>query len=286
MSRGYYWYQAPIERHALLLEAFHEVAKDQDAVEGLQVWLLKNKQTNDWKTTRATVAACQALVATNKQMLEATPKVEINLGETSVDPLKDPEIAMEAGTGYFRKTWDRQDVSSDMATIKVNKPEDGLAWGAVYWQYFEDLDKITYAETPLSLQKALFREEVGEKGPELIPISDEAAIEAGDKVVVRIELRVDRDMEYVHMKDMRAAGFEPINVLSTYKYRAGLGFYESTRDAATHFFFDYLPKGTHVFEYPLRATHTGDYANGIATIQCMYAPEFTSHSEGIRIQIK
>ena len=286
MSRGYYWYQAPIERHALLLEAFNEVAKDQEAVEGLQVWLLKNKQTNDWKTTRATVAACQALVATNQQMLEATPKVEIGLGEIQIDPLKDPEISVEAGTGYFRKSWDRQDVSSDMANIKVEKPEDGLAWGAVYWQYFEDLDKITYAETPLSLQKALFREEVGEKGPELIPISDESSIEAGDKVVVRIELRVDRDMEYVHMKDMRAAGFEPINVLSTYKYRAGLGFYESTRDAATHFFFDYLPKGTHVFEYPLRATHTGEYANGIATIQCMYAPEFTSHSEGIRIQIK
>ena len=138
-----------------------------------------------------------------------------------------------------------------MAAVKVEKPEDGLAWGALYWQYFEELDKITFAETPLSLKKALFLETQTSKGPELTPIEDEASLKPGDKVVVRIELRVDRDMEYVHMKDMRAAGFEPMNVLSTYKYRAGLGFYESTRDAATHFFFDYLPKGTHVFEYPL-----------------------------------
>ena len=92
-------------------------------------------------------------------------------------------------------------------------------------------------------------------------------------------------MEFVHMKDMRAAGFEPINVLSSYKYQGGLGYYEMTRDAATNFFFDYLPKGTYVFDYPLFVNHRGDMSNGITTIQCMYAPEFTSHSEGVRVVI-
>ena len=101
----------------------------------------------------------------------------------------------------------------------------------------------------------------------------------------RIELRVDRDMEYVHMKDLRASGFEPLNVFSGYKWQDGLGYYESTRDAATHFFFGYLPKGTYVFEYPLRVNHAGAFSNGIATIQAMYAPEFTAHSEGIRLRI-
>lgn len=285
MSRGYYWYQAPIERHALLLEAFNEVGKDQEAVEGLQVWLLKNKQTNDWKTTRATVAACQALVSTNKKALQMTPEVNIQLGDIQVDPSKNPEMQVEAGTGYFRETWDNAEVNGTMGEIRVEKPQDGVAWGALYWQYFEQLDKITFAETPLSLKKALYVERLTDKGPELTKLEEEALVQPGDKVMVRIELRVDRDMEYVHMKDMRAAGFEPINVISRYKYQAGLGYYESTRDAATHFFFDFLPKGTHVFEYPLRATHTGDYSNGIASIQCMYAPEFTSHSDGIRLRI-
>jgi uncharacterized protein YfaS (alpha-2-macroglobulin family) len=93
-------------------------------------------------------------------------------------------------------------------------------------------------------------------------------------------------MEYIHMRDMRAAGFEPINVFSQYKWQDGLGYYESTGDAATNFFMDYLRKGTYVFEYDMRVTHYGDFSNGITTIQCMYAPEFTSHSEGIRVEVK
>ena len=114
-------------------------------------------------------------------------------------------------------------------------------------------------------------------------LQEGAKIKVGDKIKVRIELRVDRDMEYVHMKDMRAACMEPVNVLSGYKYHDGLGYYESTKDASTNFFFSWLTKGTYVFEYPMFVTHEGDFSNGITTIQCMYAPEFTSHSEGVRV---
>jgi len=120
----------------------------------------------------------------------------------------------------------------------------------------------------------------------LEPINENTSLKTGDKVVVRIELRVDRDMEFVHLKDMRASAFEPVNVLSGYKYQDGLGYYESTRDAATNFFFDYLRKGTYVFEYTLLASQTGDFSNGITTIQCMYAPEFSAHSEGVRVKVE
>jgi uncharacterized protein YfaS (alpha-2-macroglobulin family) len=111
-------------------------------------------------------------------------------------------------------------------------------------------------------------------------------LRVGDKIKVRIVLRVDRDMEYVHMKDMRASSLEPVNVLSSYKWQGGLGYYESTKDAATNFFFSSLQKGTYVFEYPLFVTHEGNFSNGITTVQCMYAPEFTAHSEGVRIEVK
>ena len=154
----------------------------------------------------------------------------------------------------------------------------------MYWQYFEELDKIThFKETPLKLNKKLFKEVRTDRGPILQPITTSTKLEPGDRIKVRIELKVDRDMEYVHMKDMRASGFEPENVLSSYKYQGGLGYYESTRDASTNFFFDFLSKGTYVFEYPLRVNHKGDFSNGITTIQCMYAPEFTAHSEGVRV---
>jgi uncharacterized protein YfaS (alpha-2-macroglobulin family) len=172
-----------------------------------------------------------------------------------------------------------------MGNIKVSKKDDGVAWGAIYWQYFEQLDKITPAETPLKLKKQLFLQQNTDRGPVITPIT-ENNLKVGDIVKVRIELRVDRAMEYIHLKDMRAAGFEPMQTLSTYKYQDGLWYYESPRDLATNFFIGYLPKGTYVFEYPLRVSQKGDFSNGVTTIQCMYAPEFSSHSEGVRVKIK
>jgi len=163
---------------------------------------------------------------------------------------------------------------------------EGASWGSVYWQYFEDLDKITPSATPLKLVKKLFIEKNSDKGPVLVALADGAQLKVGDKVKVRIELKVDRDMEYIHMKDMRAACMEPTNVISEYKYQGGLGYYESTKDASTNFFFGWLARGSYVFEYPMFVTHAGNFSNGITTIQCMYAPEFTSHSEGIRVTVE
>ncbi|MGY0038690.1 alpha-2-macroglobulin family protein [Pedobacter sp. NJ-S-72] len=120
----------------------------------------------------------------------------------------------------------------------------------------------------------------------LTPLNPANVLKPGDLLKVRIEIYADRDMEYVHLKDMRSAGFEPINVISQYKYQDGLGYYESTKDASTNFFISYLRKGVYVFEYALRVTHAGDFSNGITSLQCMYAPEFTTHSEGIRVKVK
>ena len=173
-----------------------------------------------------------------------------------------------------------------LGKIEVSNPNPTIAWGAMYWQYFEQLDKITPAQTPLKLQKELFVEVNSPTGPVLQPINSENPIKVGDQVVVRVILSADRDMEYIHLKDMRASAFEPVNVLSGYRWNSGLGFYESPRDAATNFFIDYLPKGTYVFEYKLNATQKGDFSNGITTVQSMYAPEFSAHSEGIRIKVE
>ena len=147
------------------------------------------------------------------------------------------------------------------------------------------MDKITSAETPFKLGKKLFLKKNTDKGEEITEITSDTKLQVGDLVRVRIELRSDRNMEFIHMKDMRASGLEPINVLSQYKWQDGLGYYESTKDASTNFFFDYLPKGVYVFEYDLRVNNAGNMSNGITTIQSMYAPEFSSHSEGIRINV-
>jgi uncharacterized protein YfaS (alpha-2-macroglobulin family) len=282
---GYYWYEAPIEQQAMMIEAFDEVGKDSIAVDDLKTWLIKSKQTQHWGTTRSTTEAVYALLLKGTDWLSTEPAVEITVGDMKLDPKSDPDVKVEPGTGYFKKTWSGSDIKPEMGKIKVEKKDKGVSWGAVYWQYFEQLDKITPHETPLKIKKQLFLQKNTGSGVVIEPITADTKLKLGDKIKVRIELRVDRDMDYVHMKDMRAAGFEPVNVFSGYKWQDGLGYYESTRDAATNFFFSKLNKGTYVFEYPMLVNHYGDFSNGITQIQCMYAPEFTSHSEGIRVKV-
>lgn len=289
---GWFWYEAPIETQSLLIETFHEIGNDKKIVDDLRTWLLKNKQTNNWKTTKATAEACYALLLQGTDWLSAEPQVTIQLGEGNRSyQVKSTDVKHEAGTGYFKETIKGENVNSTMGKIQLtvasaDKTAVSTSWGGIYWQYFEDLDKITNASTPLKLVKKLFIEKNTDRGPVLTPVNNGDVIKTGDKIKVRVELRVDRDMEYVHMKDMRASALEPENVLSSYKWQGGLGYYESTKDASTNFFFNYLRKGTYVFEYALFATHTGEFSNGVTTIQSMYAPEFTSHSEGVRITIE
>jgi len=285
LDHGYFWHQAPIETQALMIEVYDEVAADSNSVEEMKVWLLKQKQTQDWKTTKATTEACYALLRRGTNILSTSKLVDITVGKEKIDPTKREDTKVEAGTGYFKTAWQAGEITSSMGNIHVSKTDEGVAWGAVYWQYFEQLDKITPAETPLKLKKELFKQINSDRGPVLTPITDQSPLKVGDVVKVRIELRVDRVMEYVHLKDMRAAGFEPVSTLSTYKFQDGLYYYESPRDLATNFFIGYLPKGTFVFEYSLRVSQKGDFSNGVTTIQCMYAPEFASHSEGMRVNI-
>lgn len=286
-NRGYFWYEAPIETQALLIETYNEIVpSNQSAIEEMKLWLLKNKQTNDWKTTKATAEAIYALLFRGNNLLETDQFPVIHLGDKKVDPNTDASIKTEAGTGYFKVTFPKEEITSSMKQIKIENPNNVPAWGAVYWQYFEDLDKITPSETGVSIVKKLFVERDGARGKELEPVTSKTILKVGDRIKVRMEIRSDRNLEYVHVKDMRASAFHPENVLSSYRWQNGVGYYESTRDAATNFFISFLRKGTYIFEYPMRITHEGDFSNGITTVQCMYAPEFSSHSEGIRVQVK
>ncbi|MEJ7766566.1 MAG: alpha-2-macroglobulin family protein [Chitinophagaceae bacterium] len=296
---GYFWYQAPVETQSLMIEAFSEISGDNKTVDDLRTWLLKQKQTTHWKSTKATADACYALLLAGTDWLSAEPLVEIKLGDQTINRI---QVAPDEGTGYFKKVFDAPFVNPSMGeiTVKVTSPSSPSqqdtgpvagyngksAWGAVYWQYFENLDKITTSATPLKLVKKLFIQKNSDRGPILQPVKDGDALSTGDKIIVRIELLVDRDMEYLHMKDLRAACMEPVNVLSSYKWQGGLGYYETAKDASTHFFFSRLAKGAYVFEYPLFVGSRGNFSNGVTSIQCMYAPEFSSYSEGIRVNVE
>ncbi len=274
---SHWWYRAPIETQAMMIEAFHEVTQDFDALEDAKVWLIKQKQTQDWKTTKATADACYALLLQGANPLSSEALVEVTVGNTKIEPKN-----IEAGTGFYQHRFLGSDVKASYGNIKVTKHDEGVAWGSVHWQYLEDISKITpHEDTPLKLTKQLYTKVNTAQGPQLKPV--QGKVKTGDELVVRLVLKTDRDMEYVHMKDQRGSGTEPTNVLSRYKYQDGLGYYEMTRDTASHFYIDYLPKGVYVFEYKVRVQHKGEYQTGMANIQCMYAPEFNSHSESHKL---
>ncbi len=281
LELSYSWFRAPIETQAMMIEAFDEVANDAHAVEDCKVWLLRMKQTTDWKTTKATADAVYALLLRGDDLLKSDALVEVTVGNQLVKPEK-----VEAGTGFYEQKFLRTEVNPSLATITVKKTDPGVSWGSVHWSYLEDISKVTpHEETPLKLEKKLFKRTYEKAGPTLTPIKDGDTVAVGDEVVVRIVLRTDRDMEYVHLKDHRGSGTEPVNVLSRYRYQDGLGYYESTKDTASHFFIDYLPKGVYVFEYAVRVQHRGRYPTGYANVQCLYAPEFNSHSENITLNV-
>lgn len=287
---SWWWHQAPIETQSLMIEVFDEIAGDSRAVEDLKVWLLRQKQARDWRTTKATADAVYALLLRGTDLLGGVELVEVELGGVNVTSgVAEPTRpgagpAVEPGRGFFERRFAAAEVTPRLGHIRVRKGDAGVAWGSVHWQYFEEIAKVKpHTGTPLKLRKALYVKSTEATGPVLKPMK--GALKVGDELVVRMELRVDRDMEFVHLKDQRGSGTEPVNVLSGYRFQDGLAYYESTRDTATHFFIDRLPEGTYVFEYPTRVQHRGRYQTGVATIQCLYAPEFNSHSESFELEV-
>ena len=306
MEGGYYWYQAPVETESLLVETFREIGHDTVADRELKTWLLGRKQTHHWPTTTATADAVYALLRGGVDWLDQKREVKVQLGD------KEVVMSGEAGTGYDKKIFDAPFIDTSMGNIKVTMSSarggGSPAWGAVYWQYFDQLDQITAAggeagvsggagaggeagagggaKAPLRLEKRIFVQRNTDRGPVLDTIAENGVLHVGDRVIVRLVLRSDRDLEFVHLKDMRGACLEPVNVLSGYKRQGGLGYYETTRDVSTEFFFPAIPKGTYVFEYPSVVEQTGEFSNGVASVECMYAPEFAFHTEGIRVNVE
>jgi uncharacterized protein YfaS (alpha-2-macroglobulin family) len=253
----------------------------------MKTWLILQKQTNNWQTTVATSAACYALL-NSEELINQNKKVKINLGATTINTNNATE-----GFGYIKQRINGDKVNASMGNISVTTTSDNaikqnksISCGAVYWQYFEDMDKISKADGPLSVSKKLFIEKTSSTGKVLTPLNDGDALAIGDKVVTRLVLKANRDMDYIHLKDTRAASLEPENVLSSYKWQDGLGYYEATKDASTNFFISHISSGTYVFDYTCYVTHKGSFSSGITTIQCMYAPSFTAHSEGLKVKVR
>ena len=259
-TSGWYWHEAPIETQALIIEAFSEITDDKNTIEELQIWLLNNKRKQDWKTTKATTEATYALLLQGNDWLSVEGSAKIKIGDEKINTKKLYETKLEAGAGYFKTSWNTKEITPKMADISIKNTSEVTQFGGYYWQYFEQLDKITNEEhtNDIKLHKELFLKKNTDNGPTLTKIEN-TSLKVGDLVTVRIELQVKDNFEFVHLKDMRASAFEPVDVISKYKWQDGTGYYQSTKDVATHFFFDRLNKGTYVLEYDVRVNNAGRF---------------------------
>lgn len=281
-NRGHvFMSQSAISAHTFIMEAFRAGGASETEMDKMKRWLLKQKQTQIWETTNATADAVYALLSTGSDWISSQGETVVTIGKRRVKP-----DSSEFGTGYFSQSWSISEINPEMGKVTVEHKGNAPAWGALYWQYYEDMDKITKTDASLDVEKLLFVEQSGPSGAELVRITKETPLNVGDKVVVRITVRTDRDMEFVNLKDMRAAAFEPANQVSGMSWQNGIPYYQTSKDASSNFYFNLLPRGTWLFEYAVYINRTGSYSSGITTIQSMYAPEFISHTGGSRIIVK
>ena len=267
----YSWFSYKIPTEVAAMEAIQRITKDTKAIDEMKRWLLKQKQTQTWETPIATADAVYVLMATGtSDLLANTGGVEITLGKEVIRTPADDAI------GYIKKT-----VSGDVMNIKkvrVDKEGAGMGWGAVYAQYLESMDQIGEQGNGLSVSRQLY------KGDEAL--NESAPLKVGDKITVRLTVKADRDMDFVQIKDDRAACMEPLQAVSGFRWGNGLGYYQATKDASTQFFIDQMRKGTYVIEYQVYVNRTGEYQAGIATVQSAYAPEFGGHTGGYRVMVE
>lgn len=267
----YSWFSYKIPTEVAAMEAIQRITKDTKAIDEMKRWLLKQKQTQTWETLIATADAVYALMATGaSDLLANTGGVEITLGKEMIRTPVDDAI------GYIKKT-----VIGDVMNIKkvrVDKEGTGMGWGAVYAQYLESMDQIGEQGNGLSVSRQLY------KGDEAL--NESAPLKVGDKITVRLTVKADRDMDFVQIKDDRAACMEPLQAVSGFRWSNGLGYYQATKDSSTQFFIDQMRKGTYVIEYQVYVNRTGEYQTGIATVQSAYAPEFGGHTGGYRVMVE
>lgn len=272
-SAGYFWNERPVAVQAAIIEAFTEISKNVSEIDELKIWLLKQKQTQRWDSPLASVNAIYALLLQGSDWLANDGKVKITAGSKLITPAK-----VEAGTGYFKETIPVNEILPETGKITIEKTDKNIGWGAVYWQYFQEHDKVQNSAAGLKITKKLFVKE----GAKMLPF-EQVQVKKGDKIVTRLVISTDRNLEYVALKDLRAACFEPVEQRSGCHWKESVCYYQTTKDASTQFFFSFLPKGTYVFEYELWANNTGTFTSGIASVQCQYAPEFVSYAGGEKI---
>ena len=281
---SYWWYERPVETQAMLIQAFAEVTpEDGESIGLMQQWLLKQRQTTSWSSDVSTADAIAALLCGSHGLALEEQPAEVQVGGIRLD------TPAQAGAGCQVQHWDGTALDSLRCHLKtqpeihIRKVTEGIGWGAAYYQYYEDIDKIPASAMGITLTRQLY---VVQPNGDMKLVREGRQPDVGDRVRVRILLNVDRNMEYVQVCEGHASCCEPVSTASGWHRDGGISYYLAVRDASTTFYIERLEKGRYVIEQDLYVTNTGTFALPPTTAQCMYAPEFRSSSEGGQIAIR
>ena len=277
--KKYFSFISHVATHANIMTAFAEIDQDQAMLDQLRVWLLTQKRTNMWESSASTADAIYALLMRGSDWFAEGKDVTLSFSGTPISI-----EGGEAGTGFIQRHWNANEVTDDMRHLTVNNPTPHLVWGGLFRQYFVPIDEVKSDSDGLKIKRELFVETVTADGKLLVPIGNRT-LKVGDKLTVKLTIESPQDMSFVFVKDLRAAGIEPIEQISSYEYHDGMRYYQSNTDTDMEFFIDFLPKGIHQLEYSLFVTKEGNLSNGYALIQCQYAPEFSAYSDGMRVRV-
>jgi uncharacterized protein YfaS (alpha-2-macroglobulin family) len=279
-DRAWLWYNDTVESHAYSLRVLTELDPEDPRRKGLVQWLLLQKKLGHWKSTRATSEVIFALVHFMKQegTLGIREAVDVQVGRHFRRMTFDPE--QYTGRNNQIVFGGEEIDPASMATVVVEKDTPGLAFASATWHYStEQMPEQADGDLFAVSRRYFLRQHDGQKWVlQALAPGDPVAI--GDQVEVQLSVSSRQAAEYVHLRDPRGAGFEPESTTSGYRWQSGLGYYEEVRDSGANFFFSKLPAGQYTLKYRLRANMSGAFKVGPATLQSMYAPEFSAHSAG------
>lgn len=267
---SYSWHSYKIPTQVAVMEAVHSIANEMKTVEELKRWLLQQKRVQDWDTPIATADAVYALLNIGENVLTNTGECELVLGKTDIRLTKNDTLS------YVKQTIDGK--VTDIREVTVEKFSPGMGWGAVYAEYEEEMNQIGMQGDVLRIRKEIYKNGKQIENGELLRV--------GDKLTIRLIVEADRDMDFIEVKDERAACMEPVDVISGYRWTEGLGTYQRTKDTSTSFFIDQMRKGTYVLQYDVHVNIAGTYQCGASTIRSVYAPEYNGHEGGGKINVE
>jgi len=284
-DRGWLWYNDTIESHAFALRTLMELKPADARSEGLVQWLFLNKKLNHWKSTRATAEVIYSvayfLKKTGALGVQETITAEACGAKTTFT------FEPDKYTGKKNQLVIAGDkLGPDCATVKATKGGKGMAFASATWHFSTEKMPEKGEGDLFAVERTYFKRE--KKGEEVVlkPLAEGTALAVGDEIEVQLSIRARHQAEYVHLRDPRPSGCEPVALTSGYKWDLGLGRYEEIRDSGTNFFMEWLPEGEYTLKHRVRCAMAGTFKAAPATLQSMYAPEFAAYSSGSLITIK